>query len=296
MPDLELVRAPHWDWLAVGYFYLGGLAGGSYALAAIADLFGRGRFVAAVRWGYLVAFPAVVLGSILLVVDLTRPERFWHMLLQSERGLVPVFKWWSPISVGSWALFCFGGVALLSFLGTLACEGRLLGPRWRSLRRGSLGRVLAVVGGALGCFVAAYTGVLLSVTNRPLWAETTLWGLLFGLSAASTSAALLALLSRRAVAPDASVGWLTTLDARVLVLEALAIAAVIVSLGASAQVWLNHWGVLLGLGVVGLGIVLPLALHLRVARSAQHAATGLLLVLVGGFVLRAVIVLSVEGL
>jgi len=36
--------------------------------------------------------------GILLIVDLPRPLRFWHMLLQSQT-LVPMLKWWSPMSI-----------------------------------------------------------------------------------------------------------------------------------------------------------------------------------------------------
>ena len=41
------------------------------------------------------------------MVDLGRPERFWHMMIQSET-FRPMFKWWSPMSAGSWGLSAFG--------------------------------------------------------------------------------------------------------------------------------------------------------------------------------------------
>jgi protein NrfD len=298
MTDLSFVRAPRWDWLAVGYFYLGGLAGGSYALAALADLFGRGRHARAARCGYFVTLPALLLGTVLLIIDLMRPERFWHMLFQSERGLVPMFKWWSPISVGAWALALFGAVAFLTFLGTLASDGRIVSRRLVVLREGGLGRAITTVGATLGFFVAAYTGVLISVTNRPVWSESTLWGLVFVLSAASTSAALIRLLLRREVPePYESTRWLARLDARVIVLELLALVALVLTLGPAAEAWWNGWGLLLGLGVVGLGLLLPLALHLRAAPAGRAAAlVAPILVLAGGFLLRYVAVLSVEGM
>lgn len=297
MSDFSLVRAPRWDWMAVGYFYLGGIAGASYALAAMTDLFGRGQHRAVARWGYRVAFPTVLLGTALLVIDLMRPERLWHMLLQSERGLVPMFKWWSPMSVGAWALFLFSGAAFLSLVGTLAAEGRFVSPRFAFLRDGAFGRVVTTVGAGLGFFVAAYTGVLISVTNRPVWSETTLWGVVFVLSSASTAAALLLLLLRReSPAPTGSARWLADLDARVLGLEALALVALVLSLGEAARAWWNGWGLTLALGVVGLGLLVPLALHLRGDRARPASAIlAPVLVLVGGLLLRIVVVLSVEG-
>ncbi|MBX6341016.1 MAG: polysulfide reductase NrfD, partial [Thermomicrobiaceae bacterium] len=177
MPDTFFTRPPHWEWLVILYFFVGGLAGGSYFLAALVDLFGRPADRPIARLGYYIAFPAVVLGGLLLTVDLGRPLRFWHMLIQSKTGF-PAFKWWSPMSIGSWALLLFGLFAFLAFVGSLAEAGFL--PRGLAvLRAGPLGVVVQVVGGLLGFFVASYTGVLLSVTNRPLWADTTLLGLLF---------------------------------------------------------------------------------------------------------------------
>jgi len=90
------------------------------------DMFGPPADRRLARLGYYVAFPGVVLSGLLLTVDLRRPERFWHMLLQSET-LRPMFKPWSPMSVGSWALLAFGAFAFVGFLAALAESGRL---RW----------------------------------------------------------------------------------------------------------------------------------------------------------------------
>src|SRR5689334_6976495 len=118
MPDTLVTYAPGWHWLVVFYFFFGGIAGGSYFIAAMLDLFGSDADRPLARVGYYVAFPAVLLCGPLLILDLNRPERFWHMLLQSETWL-PMFKAWSPMSVGSWALTLFGAFASLSFLGAL---------------------------------------------------------------------------------------------------------------------------------------------------------------------------------
>jgi formate-dependent nitrite reductase membrane component NrfD len=39
-PSTLFTDAPHWRWLIVFYFFVGGLAGGSYFLAVLIDLFG----------------------------------------------------------------------------------------------------------------------------------------------------------------------------------------------------------------------------------------------------------------
>ncbi|HET7344142.1 MAG TPA: NrfD/PsrC family molybdoenzyme membrane anchor subunit [Methylomirabilota bacterium] len=290
---------PEWQWLIILYFFLGGIAGGAYMLAALIDLFGRPLDRPLARLGYLIAFPVTVVCGLLLIVDLRRPLRFWHMLLQSET-LRPMFKAWSPMSVGSWALLLFGLFAFLAFLGALAESDP---PRWPGLTPlrppGIPGRVIAVLGGALGFFVAGYTGVLLSVTNRPLWADTNLLGLVFLISGASTAAALLALLGRRRAATGViGLHSLERFDSLMLVLELLALIALIVSLGGVARVWLSAWGMLFALGVVLLGIVAPLILYwrsLRLGVPDVGGAAAAALVLIGGFLLRVVIILSSEG-
>lgn len=295
-PSTLFTAPPDWRWLIVLYFFLGGIAGGSYFLAVLIDLFGRPWQRPLARLGYLIAFPLTVVCGILLIVDLTRPERFWHMLLESHT-LLPMFKWWSPMSVGAWGLLAFGGFAFLSFLAALAETGRL---RWRGLPRlqppGVLGTVVAVLGGLLAFFLAGYTGVLLAVTNRPIWSDTTLLGLVFLISSASTAAALLALLGRRrAAATTEGVHALERFDAWMLVLELIAIVGLVVSLGSLARLWLNEWGVLLVLGVVILGILVPLVLYWRAHVGGMAATAASVLVLIGGFLLRVVIVLSSES-
>ncbi|HEY7519876.1 MAG TPA: NrfD/PsrC family molybdoenzyme membrane anchor subunit [Methylomirabilota bacterium] len=298
LPSTFFTDAPHWEWLIILYFFIGGLAGGSYVLAALLDFFGRPEDRPLARLGYLVAFPAVVVSGILLIVDLSLPLRFWHMLIESNTGR-PMLKLYSPMSVGSWALLVFGFFAFLSFLSALA-EGR----RWRDGRLqmfrppAAVGTVVAVLGGLLGFFVAGYTGVLLAVTNRPIWSDTTLLGLNFVISAASTSAALLILLAFWRWRTLGGIAFLERFDSLVLIVELLALAALLASLGNIFWVWFSAWGALLLVGVVILGILVPLALHWRPRLIGRQLTTPVAaaLVLVGGFTLRVVIVLSSSGL
>ena len=295
VPSTWFTASPHWDWLIIFYFFIGGIAGGSYFIGALLDLFGAPEDRALARLGYYVALPAVVVSAILLTVDLDRPLRFWHMLLQSETG-VPILKPWSPMSVGSWMLLLFGAFALLAVLGALS---EAWPRRWRRLgllrppRRP--GMLVVIIGGLLGFFVAGYTGVLLAVTNRPIWADTPMLGFAFLVSAASTSAALLLLLGAGRTAVS-TVRRLRHFDVSVLALEIVVIVALVLSLGPSRRLWLNHWGLLLLVGVIVLGDIVPLLLHWRatlLGRRASHTAAAVL-VLVGGLVFRIVVVLSAQ--
>ena len=295
---------PHWQWYIVLYFFIGGLAGGCYFLATLIDSFGRPEDRPLARLGYYVAFPCVLVSGLLLTVDLSRPLRFWHMLIE-RNTFEPMFKAYSPMSVGSWALMIFGFFSFLSFLGALAEEDRLRWPAFRSVQwpafravraPSMLGRVIALFGGLAGLFIAGYTGVLLAVTNRPIWSDTPLLGMLFIVSAASTSAALLMLLAQR-------YGWralpgvaaLQRMDGLVLAIELLVLIAVMISLGPALRGWMNVWGLVLILGVAVFGLIVPMVLSWRHRRvpGASLAMTAAF-VLLGGFLLRVVVIFSSE--
>src|SRR5687768_11483357 len=227
--DTFFTNPPHWEWWIVFYFFFGGIAAGAYVFSAILDLFGRPTDRPLARVGYFIAFPALLLCPPLLIIDLNRPERFWHMLLQSNT-MAPMFKAYSPMSIGSWALFVFGIFVTASFLGALA---EVKGGFWRSfgfLGQGPLGKAIAAIGTLPGFFVAGYTGVLLTVTNRPIWADSPMLGAIFLLSGAGTAAALMVWLGRDRAAPS-SIRWLLRVDVWVAILEILAIVVMFILLG-----------------------------------------------------------------
>ena len=287
---------PEWGWLIVLYFFFGGLAGGCYFLAVLIDFFGRDEDRPLARLGYYISFPCIVISGLLLTLDLTRPLRFWHMLIESNTYR-PMFKYWSPMSVGSWGLLIFGIFALLSFLGALAEDNRLAWPAGRRIRPPTmLGRIIGLIGGIFGFYVAGYTGVLLAVTNRPIWSDTPLLGMLFVVSAASISAALMILLAQRSRWTMPGLAALHRMDTWVVALEFLVLIAVMLSLGPVFRAWLNAWGLLLFFGVIVVGMLIPLALFWRRDwLGGRNVTTAAALVLVGGFILRLVIVFSAQG-
>lgn len=294
MPDTFFTTPPEWQWWIIFYFFVGGIAGGCFFIASVLYLFGRASDRPVVRLGYYVAFIGTVVSGLLLILDLHRPFRFWHMLVESNTGNI-MFKSWTPMSVGSWGLLLFGLFAALAALSAAREEERVRsGPGF--IVTGGFRTVVAIIGGILGFFLAGYTGVLLSVSNRPVWADSPMLGALFLISAASTAAATLILLARRRGSADAlSLGKLAEFDKWALIIELVAIVAFLITLGAAARVFLSVWGVLLLLGVIGAGIVLPLAMGLGwVKRWSDRPVMAAGLVLVGGFLLRVVTLLSSE--
>lgn len=286
--------SPHWHWLIVVYFILGALAGGSYFLSAMIDLTGRDKDRRLARLGYYITLPLMLVIGVVLIVDLSRPDRFWHLLIENHT-LRPMFKYWVPMSTGSWAVPLFSFFALLSFVAAFAEHRR---PHWRFAQRlrppGLVGVLVAVPGALLALHVTGYTGVMLSALNRPVWSDTPLFGLLFIVSAVTMAAALLALGARWLRWHSPAVAALQRIWVWLLVVQIVVLIALFVSLGPAARGWLNVWGIVLAIGIV-IGIVLPLSF---VRRRGPLGVGGLpvapVLVLAGGFIVRTAIVFVPE--
>jgi Polysulphide reductase, NrfD len=144
-----IIKPPVWKTPDVPlYLFLGGAAGSSAVLGALADLSGRPSLTRTARF---VAGGGSLASVVFLIHDLGRPERFLHMLR--------VFKPTSPLSVGTYILSPFSAATAA----TAAVE--LLGwfPR--------LKRFGGIVAGLFGGPMATYTAVLLSNTAVPSWHE-----------------------------------------------------------------------------------------------------------------------------
>src|SRR5688572_5873327 len=70
---LPAIHGPHWNWLIVAYFYLGGIAGGSYALASVAELLGGEGNRRIARAGRYLSLATLLPCPLLLIFDLGQP-------------------------------------------------------------------------------------------------------------------------------------------------------------------------------------------------------------------------------
>ena len=284
-----LIQSPHWPFLIDVYFFLGGLAGGAFVIATVALLVNAVRYRDVTRIGYYLAFVALLPCPIILIVDLGVPARFLNMMMR--------FNVQSPMSMGAWALAGFGLCAFLAALFTFLEDTRRAGD----LTRGK--KIIGIVGGVFGFFLAAYPGVLLGATAQPLWANSHALGALFLAVGASTGAAamalLLGLMGRRSADGVAALTLTTVLA---LVVQLLSVIVFVVSVQASgsmkaaaglAVLLCGSLSVLFWTAIV-VGTVVPLLMGVMGMKRASLGLTAVasILVLVGGFLVKYVVMVA----
>ena len=298
------VAGPEWGFWIVTYFFLGGIAAGAYLIAVLIEWFGTEEDRALARVAYWIAFPLIVVCALCLTIDLDSPSRFWHMLFKSEvtKGAfaagfpfsaegwrravhAPIFKYWSPMSVGSWVLTLFGICSFVSFLIALWPE------RWpaRWFRNRWAHGALQAVGCAAGFFIASYTGALLSASNQPMWSDTTWLAPLFLASAASTGLATMVLLAWwKNVGTPAARARLEGAEPLALGLELVVLGAFLASLGEHlSEVLLTVRGVIFVFGTLAFAVLVPLLLYALVgSRRPWGVPAAAICVLIGGLLLR----------
>jgi formate-dependent nitrite reductase membrane component NrfD len=180
---LPLLKAPVWTWEIPAYFFIGGAAGASAVIGAVANATGAPRdLVRDARW---VAAAGAAISTPLLISDLGRPERFLNMLR--------VFKLRSPMSVGAWTLVAFStasSAAAFAGVAERATSGRA------AIR--IVGNAAEVLSAATGLVLSTYTGVLIGATAIPAWSQhVKLLPIHFGASGLGTGVAMLELLGHR---------------------------------------------------------------------------------------------------
>jgi formate-dependent nitrite reductase membrane component NrfD len=292
----HFVRAPQWTWYILGYFFFAGLTGGSYAVATLLRLVGDPRDEPAARVGYYTSFVTLLVCPVLL----------------------------STMSVGSWALLVFGFFATVSALESFLLDRRSRsapssppvdpgGSRFRTVDEparpfgGIVGQAFNVIGGVLALFVASYTGVLLSVSNQPIWSDTWMLGGLFLASGLSGSAALIALLTRYRPSAAFSLGRIHEADGYFSILELVLLVAFFITIIAAGTAgptlpFLPLW--LLALVGVGASLVaarghmrirgLPAGGTAVIARAGTDTLVVSVLVLLGVLALRAAVIFSAQ--
>lgn len=286
--DHPILRKAHWRWEIVSYFFVGGAAAASAALAAFADLYGGAEDDELVRNGRYTALAGAAISGALLVKDLGRPERFLNMLR--------IFKLKSPMSVGVYALVTFSTTAGFAALDQARADGVIPFNPFGWVPKRLRVTLLAVS----SAFMALYTGVLLSATAIPVWYTGRRHiPAIFVLSGASTGCAFQNLLLALFGGSPRTAKKLETVE----LVASLAEAALLLDYERHAgetgkPLFTGKRGSRLKTYTLGLGIALPALLVLpsvlsRKPPTKHHRLRTLLtssLALFGGYVLREALV------
>jgi formate-dependent nitrite reductase membrane component NrfD len=176
-----------WGMPVILYLFLAGLGAGVVTVSSSVLLRGGGgRFGGAhftlARYGALIGPLPVIVGAGLIVLELGRPFRALNLFKVINL---------SPMSIGSWLVLLFIWTSLfyaLAFLPSFMPQLKRLSDRLATVRA-----ALAWINVPLGIGVAVYTGILLgAMPSRPLW-NSPILALLFMISALSTGVAAIIL-------------------------------------------------------------------------------------------------------
>jgi polysulfide reductase chain C len=248
----------------------------------------------------LLAPVSVVFGLCMLILDLRYKTRFWFTMT--------VFNSHSPMSQGVWLLTIFSNIAALYAIFWIPAGYRARIPvigKWPLWSQSKVRDLLGFAGFPFAVLVSIYTGVLLSATSIPMWRNLALPAL-FCFSSMVTGFAgglLLALLFSPGQRKEIMAGpfrWLWESYRLLLPIYFLLIVVYVLLFLTQGMRWeavlplITGWnGLIWWLGVVGVGVALPLVLVFRKAKAGLSQVFVVLgSLLAGGFLLRLVLVFS----
>ncbi len=286
-----MVYEPVWGPIIAWYLFLAGLGAGAYVTSAFLGWrHPDATFMRKV--GYLIAPVAVAIGLVLLMLDaeagLHNPLRFFYLLTNFTSVMT-----WGVVFLGAFTVVAIVALALNLLKRNI--------PNW-----------LDIVGVVLALCVAMYTGVLLGVCNTfPLW-NNALLPILFLVSAMSTGMAIVLAVAAVGHADEFNrVGVLKKFHFCLPIIELVLVASLLFITSSNSEAGFasvvslvaGQWALPFWIGLVGIGLVLPTILETwllffsakefeesRVAHGISLASD--VGVLVGGFLLRLLIVLA----
>ncbi|MEW6071716.1 MAG: NrfD/PsrC family molybdoenzyme membrane anchor subunit [Planctomycetota bacterium] len=271
-----------WGWLIAAYLFLGGVGAGAYTIGAINGLAAGGADFST-RVGLWVGFPALLIGTLCLLLDLGSPVK------AVLAGVKLKTSW---IARGFWIISAFMALSLL----------HLVLLEYTAVR-GAVLAAIAVAGIVFAVGTMAYTGILLGAAKGiPFW-RTGAVPVVFVVSALVTGHFTLllgiVLFGGRGMAAADALELMTAEAVALVVGEVLAISFFLQAAfkqpdsRESAERILRRTSFVVGYAVLGLLVPLVLMLVLRygledaAARGYRGtAALGAVLGLVGGLLLR----------
>ncbi|HLN21990.1 MAG TPA: NrfD/PsrC family molybdoenzyme membrane anchor subunit [Bacteroidales bacterium] len=287
---------PHlhiWGWQISLYLFLGGMAAGILAFAALHYIRGNEeKYRTAVRITPFLTPVLLIFGLLALFIDLRHKLFFWQLYTN--------IRMQSPMSWGAWTLLVITPVSFI----WCALHIKDIFPRWDwkykilftiedffNKHKKALAWIMLIYAIILG----VYTGILLSAFNaRPLW-NTSILGPLFLTSGLSAGAAATLVISR----DEHEKKQFAKIDLVLIGIELFLIIHLFMGLLASTQVQIEAARLFLGgpftvnfwVFVVIMGMIIPAFLEIMEMRKYRvPVIIPALLVIFGSLILRFIIV------
>lgn len=282
-----------WGWEIPVYLFLGGLVAGMMIISGYFIF--KGRYTdkkCSCHYLPVISIIALTLGMFALFLDIEYKIHVWRFYT--------TFEITSPMSWGSWILILVYPSLVLMLL---INPDKILEDKIPYIKKineyfskhpyfvKNIGIGNMILGGMLGI----YTGILLSsLVARPLW-NSSILGMLFLVSGLSSAAAFVHMIAKDRYERE----LLAKADNGFLVIELFIFLLFFIGLFTATQVHIDAANLLLSgsyapvfwVFVIGLGIVIPLFIQsLAVNHKIQHTAIAPILVILGGLLLRFVIV------
>lgn len=303
--ELTQLKSPDFPFVIIWDLFIGGIAAGAILITVLLLAFGGKNIKKqGIHRAYYVTMALVPVYGLLLILKLEQKLRFTHVLWQNRDGTIMI-NFQSPMSMGAWVLMV---LSVFTVIGTLYAlkKDNLLQFKWAQplfrlatfLHEGPLAKIYFLVVAFFAGWFSMYLGVLKTTSNLPAWNATRFIPTLWVSSAIVTGVSvvmLLLLFTNRKSELDESIKRLDLIVRNVLVFKALAIFAFVFALGQwSETVTRSMYGVLLWVGVVGVGLLIPFLLKLKPNLLGDRTTLILtsVLILVGGFILRYVVMMG----
>src|SRR3990172_88110 len=243
-----------WGWLVISYLFLGGAGAGLFLVSLYLEHL----------WAGVLGLLVLLVGTVLLLLDLGRPERFWRAFFR------PQTSWISRGCFFITLLFVVGVIEL-----ALQWPGLEL-PAW--LSEGYIvGNSLGVAGGVAAVLVMIYTGFVLAPSPAiPFW-NSAFFPIIFFAYSLLAGIDILILTSPMLPGPSLDLMFLER-NQNYLVILCLLLVLSHVSVMSSSAVAAREsirlltrggWARLFLGGVIGAGLIVPLLLALPVVWEAQ---------------------------
>ncbi|MFH1996326.1 MAG: NrfD/PsrC family molybdoenzyme membrane anchor subunit [Candidatus Omnitrophota bacterium] len=277
MSEYKIVAQMSFDWMIAAYFFLGGLSAGTYIFSVAANYW-RKEFKPLALTATVLTPVTIAIGMLILLADLGRPDR--------ALGLVAHFNPTSAVSWGFWIINIF--LALSVLYGWFVFKGEA-----------EKGKNIAYIGLPLSIAVAAYTGVLLAqAPGKELW-HATILPVLFLVGGITSGLALILLVSGKKIDEVSLrnlgklVAWLVILELGLIFIKIIVYVNGEVSAQVAAQFrYSRQFGFLFWVVELALGGLIPIAILLRSKTSPLSRTVATVLILIGIFVMRYIIVVG----